>query len=148
MTRLIINADDLGANPQRSHGIFECFEFGVVTSASIIPNMSDSDDAAKRARERKLPSGLHLNLTDDYPLSKQDDVRSLTDMNGRFHDAARLKTLIAEGKIQKEHLEREIRAQVEWIFDSYGAPTHVDGHHHIHIHPAIAEALLPVLERH
>jgi len=39
MRRLIINADDLGCNPQRSHGIFQCMEFGVVTSATM-PKMA------------------------------------------------------------------------------------------------------------
>lgn len=145
--RLIINADDLGMNAQRSHGIFQCMEFGVVTSASIVPNCSDSSAAARRARERKFDAGLHLNLTEEYPLSKKEDVSSLVDANGRFFDRHKLRALLAEGAVEAEHLEREIRAQVEWIFDAYGAPTHLDGHHHIHVEPAVVAALLPILER-
>lgn len=145
--RLIINADDLGINPQRSHGIFQCMEFGVVRSASIIPCCADSDDAAKRARERGFSCGLHLNLTEEYPLSPQDDVATLAETNGRFFDRRRFGELLEEGKIRTEHLEREIRAQVEWMFDAYGAPTHVDSHHHVHVIPAVARALLPLLTR-
>jgi predicted glycoside hydrolase/deacetylase ChbG (UPF0249 family) len=45
------------------------------------------------------------------------------------------------------HIEREARAQVEWMFDSYGAPTHLDSHHNVHIHPVLIPLLLPILER-
>ena len=31
--------------------------------------------------------------------------------------------------------------------DTCGSLTHVDGHDHIHIHPQVADALIPVLER-
>jgi chitin disaccharide deacetylase len=147
MRRLIINADDLGMNPQRTHGIFQCFEYGVVTSTSILPNMTDSATAAKHAREKGLPAGLHLNFTEDYPLSKPDDVSSLVDANGMFHPRERFWQLLEEGAIVQEHLEREIRAQVEWFFDNNGSPTHVDGHMHMHIFGIVIEALIPVLER-
>jgi chitin disaccharide deacetylase len=147
MRRLIINADDLGINAQRSHGIFQCAEFGVVTSASLIANGSDSDAAARRARERKVPVGLHLNLTEDYPLSKKEDVSSLLDAGGKFFDRQRLRESLKDGLIEREHLEREIRAQIEWMFDTHGAPTHLDGHHHVHVQPAVVSVLLPILER-
>jgi chitin disaccharide deacetylase len=147
MRRLIINADDLGINPQRSHGIFECMEFGVVRSASIIPNCADSHDAAKKARERKFSCGLHLNLNYEYPLSKKSDVPTLTDANGQFYDVDRLETLINENAIDSKDVEREIRAQIEWIFDSYGTPTHIDSQDHIHIHPFIANILIPIINR-
>lgn len=147
MSRLIINADDLGVNPQRSHGIFECIEFGVCTSASIVANGTDSDDAGRRAKERGVSAGLHLNLTDEYPLSRQEQIHSLVDANGHFFESSRFIQLMEDGVIQREHLEREIRAQIEWIFDVYGQPTHVNGHMGIHLQPLLIDALLPVMER-
>lgn len=147
MRTLIINADDLGVNTQRSHGIFQCFEFGIVCSATLLPNAVDSDRAGKQAREKGLPTGLHLNLTEEYPLSKRESIESLVEGNGMFLVGERMRKALDVGEIQKEHLEREIRAQIEWFFDTVGAPTHVDGHHHIHTHPIVAAALIPVLER-
>lgn len=147
MLRLIINADDLGVNAQRSHGIFQCAEFGVVTSATLIANGVDSDAAGKRAKEKKVPCGLHLNLTEEYPLSKATDIASLIEGNGMFMDRHKLRAALAAGEIRPEHIEREIRAQVEWMLDVHGSITHVDGHHHIHIEPAVVQALLPTLER-
>lgn len=147
MRTLIINADDLGANTQRTHGIFQCFEFGIVTSATLLPNAVDSDRAGKQAREKGLPTGLHLNLTEEYPLSKRESIESLVEGNGMFLVGQRMRDALDAGDIQKEHLEREIRAQIEWFFDSVGTPTHIDSHHHIHTHPFVAAALIPVLER-
>lgn len=147
MRRLIINADDLGSTPQRSHGIFQCHEFGVVTSATIWPNGTDSDAAARRARERGLPIGMHVNLTEEYPLSKAESIATLLDRNGKFHPMERLFTLLDEGKVEREHLEREIRAQCEWCFDQGLTLTHVAGNYDCHIHQEIVHALIPLMER-
>lgn len=147
MQRLIINADDLGVNAQRSHGVFQCFEFGVVTSATIWPNGSASEAAARRAREWGFPVGLHLNLTEEYPLSKANSIASLLDGSGRFHPVQRLFHLLDEREVRLEHLEREIRAQFEWYFDQGLTPTHVAGNWDVHVHPAVVSALIPTMER-
>ncbi len=147
MKRLIVNADDLGMNSARSHGIFKAFEEGIVRSATLIPNGSHSDVAAKWARERRLPTGLHLTLTEGPPLSAPEDVASIMNADGNFYTRDELKRLLAEDLVDPVHVEREIRTQMEWFYDHHGAPTHVDGHHHIHVHPAIVPLLLPVLDR-
>jgi len=145
--RLIITADDLGSSTQRTHGIFLCFEQGVVRGASVLPNLGDSARAAKHAREKKLPCGLELNLTDGSPLSGAKDVSTLVDAQGNFQNAGGLRRLLTDGAIDPTHLEREIRAQVEWMFDSYGYPTHVCSFDHMHVHPLVMPLLVPVLER-
>lgn len=147
MRRLIINADDLGMNPPRSHGIFLCFEQGIVTNASLIPNNSHSAQAAKHAAEKKLPTGLHLNLTAGPPISKPGDVATLLEATGDFFSRAQLYRLLAKGEVDPQHLERELRAQIEWFLEHHGQPTHVSSHHHLHTHPAIVPLLIPILDR-
>lgn len=148
MRRLIINADDLGINAPRSHGIFQCFEFGVVTSATLICNGSDADRAAKHAREKKLPTGLHLNFTDGTPISKPQDVETLLQSTaGEFRQRHEQRRALDGGQIDRVHIEREIRAQIEWFLDHHGQPTHVDGHHKVHIHPAVTPLLIPIMDR-
>ena len=122
-------------------------EFGVVTNATLLANCADSERAGKHARERNKACGLHLNLTDEYPLSTSEHISSLLEGNGMFLSNKKLRKALDTGEVKKEHLEREIRAQVEWCLDVYGSPSHVDGHDHIHIHPQVAVALIPVLER-
>lgn len=43
--KLIVTADDLGIAPERDEGIFEAFEHGVVTSASLLVNGSTAREA-------------------------------------------------------------------------------------------------------
>lgn len=145
--RLIINADDLGSSTQRSHGIFLCFEQGVVRSASVVPNMADSARAAKHAREKKLTCGLHLNLTDESPVSDPKHVETLVDAQGNFQGGKGLRRLFAEGGVDRAHLEREVRAQVEWMFDHYGYPSHVSSHDHVHVHPSVMPVVIEAVER-
>lgn len=145
--RLIITADDLGTSPQRSHGIFLCFEQGVVRSAGLVANMGDSARAAKHAKEKGLTCGLHLNLTNDSPVSDPTTVETLVDAQGNFLGNTGLRRVLDDGGVDPQHLEREIRAQVEWTFDHYGYPSHLSGHRHVHIHPRVMPLLVPILER-
>jgi len=147
MRRLIITADDLGINSQRSHGIFMAAEQGVVTNASLMVTTSDSEAAARKAQERDLPTGLHLNLTHGAPISKDGHIESLLTTDGFFLGREDLERRLQESEIQPEHIERETRAQIEWFLDARGIPTHVDGHHHIHVHPFIASVITPILDR-
>lgn len=147
MRRLIINADDLGINPQRSHGIFMAAEQGIVTNVSVIPNMNDSDAAVRRSRERDIPAGLHINLTEGAPLSRDSDIDTLLTTDGFFLGRETLRRRMAEDEVKPEHIEREIRAQIEWFLDARGQPTHIDSHHHLHVHPQVIRMLIPILDR-
>ena len=147
MRRLIVNADDLGVNAPRTHGIFQCMEEGIVRSATLLVNMPDSLNAARRVKERNISVGLHINLSEGSPLTPEQDVHSLLDTRGYFLGKERTRQACDEGAVEPEHLEREIRAQIEWFFDHCGMPTHVDGHHHLHVHPIVTELLPPILER-
>lgn len=146
MPRLIVNADDLGMNPQRSHGIFTAFEQGIVRSASIIANGSDATRAAKHAREKKLSCGLHFNITEGDALCPIDSVGSLLEANGYLRDRNAQRRALDEGMIDPQHIEREARAQLEWMLEHHGQPTHVDSHHNLHVHPVVAQVLAPLLE--
>lgn len=147
MPRLIINADDLGVNPQRSHGVFIACEQGTVTNVSLLPNGSDSETAARRASERDIPTGLHINLTKSTPIAPSDDIETLLTTDGFFLGIDALERGIAEGMIEAVHIEREIRAQIDWFYEHRGLPTHISSHEHVHVHPFISKILAPILDR-
>ena len=72
MKRLIINADDLGADEARNAGIFEGIQAGTVTSVSILPNGPALQDALNRIHSgsfRNVSWGVHLNLSEGKPVS-------------------------------------------------------------------------------
>ena len=64
MKRLIVNADDLGADEGRNEGIFEAMRAGVVTSASILPNgpaLGHALDGIRSGGFERISFGGHLN---------------------------------------------------------------------------------------
>lgn len=146
--RLIINADDLGVNPSRDHGIFECFERGVLTSATMLVNGADADRAAELARRVDLPTGLHFNLTEGFPLSPQKNVATLLSAEGVFLDRKRMRLALDHGEIDPRQVAWEFRAQMEWFLEHRRErPTHVDSHHNIHVHPHLVSTLAPLLSQ-
>ena len=71
MRRLIVNADDLGYTEAISRGIFEAYERGIVTSASLMVDQAGAGDAVERARGTGLSVGLHAVL-DDVPAGRAE----------------------------------------------------------------------------
>ena len=134
---LIVNADDFGANPRTSDPVVELFDERVLSSASAMVRMRDSDRAASLAAEHGIPVGLHLNLTLPFAdASVAAPVRErqllLTEVFGSesWRDGGRERP--SEGL-----LADVIDDQLECFRESFGEPTHLDGHHHVHTHPAV-----------
>jgi len=63
---LIINADDWGLDRSTTDRILECANRRVISSASGMVFMEDSERAAGLAREHRIDIGLHLNLTEAF----------------------------------------------------------------------------------
>ena len=55
MISLIINADDLGRSPERDRGILEAFQYGIVTSASLLANGASFVTAVSLVKKAGLP---------------------------------------------------------------------------------------------
>ena len=67
MKRLIVNADDLGADEGRNAGILEAVRAGVVKSVSLLANGPATAEACKAIHDGKYEEvsiGVHLNLSE------------------------------------------------------------------------------------
>ncbi len=151
MKRLIINADDLGADEGRNEGIFEAIRAGVVTSASILPNGPALDHALGILRSggfERVSFGVHLNLTEGRPLAA--GLSGLTGSDGNFLGKAAAHWLLMKtgnASLQSE-IAKEISAQIAQLCDAGIEVTHVDGHQHVHVFPAVITAALEGAGRH
>jgi predicted glycoside hydrolase/deacetylase ChbG (UPF0249 family) len=140
MKRLIINADDLGADEGRNEGIFEAIRAGVVTSASILPNGPALDHALEEIRSNgpgRVSFGVHLNLTEGPPLA--EGLSCLTGPDGNFLGKAAAHQLFmtkGDAALQSD-IASEITLQIERLLDASIGITHVDGHQHVHVFPAV-----------
>jgi len=120
---LIINADDLGYEPEVTRGILEAMREGVVSSTTFIVNGPHS--AAAAAQAKGLAVGLHLNLARWPRLSAK----------GEWTEAL-------AAQLDAAQAEREAHAQLE-KFEKLmkRRPTHIDVHKHLHRHPAVLEGV-------
>ncbi len=146
MLELVVTADDLGIDARRDDGIFEAFEHGAITHASLLVGGPSAAAAAERARLDGWPIGLHLNLTEGAPSAHAGDVPSLIDASGQKLGKHGLRDAVSRGDVVLAHVERETRAQVA-AFEAMmkRGPLHVDGHQHVHVIGELVETLAKAL---
>jgi predicted glycoside hydrolase/deacetylase ChbG (UPF0249 family) len=138
MAALMINADDWGASIATTDAIARCFDAGAVTAASAMAHMADSARAAALARERGLPVGLHLNLSQafDSPDVPDGVRRRQAGVAARFGNM-QLRRWLYDPSIRGE-VDRAIADQLEEFERLYGAPPRrLDGHLHVHLCPNV-----------
>jgi predicted glycoside hydrolase/deacetylase ChbG (UPF0249 family) len=145
---LIINADDFGLNENTNAAIVHCFEKGLCSSTTIMPNMPGFEQACQLVHEKKLlnHAGVHLVLTKGYPVTDamKKQVR-FCNKDGLF-SMDRTRRVFHLSTSEKESLVAEIRAQIIKCRNAGLPLTHADSHHHIHEEPAIARVLIKSLK--
>ena len=144
MRKLIVNADDLGADEARNEGIFEAIRAGVVTSASILPNGPALGHALEGIRSlgpAKISCAAHLNLSEGRPLAR--GLSRLAGPGGNFPGkAAAHSLLMSAGDAALEgEIAQECGLQIRRLLDAGIDVTHVDGHQHVHVFPAALHAV-------
>jgi len=137
--RIIINADDFGLCDGVNEAVAQAHSDGILTSATIMANMPAAEKAVEVAK--KLPAlgvGVHLNLTEGRPISKDPCTDRLLGSDGQFaHSPLKLSLLSLAGHKIREAIRTELAAQIQWVIDHGLKPTHLDSHKHIHAFPAL-----------
>lgn len=137
--RLIVNADDFGLCEGVNRAVKQAHTEGILTSATIMAGMEAAKAAVELAGEMPgLGVGVHLDLFDGAPISKNQRVKILLDANGRFGlSLGKLAVKSMLSRTVREAIEIEWAAQIQWIIDNGIKPTHLDSHKHVHTCPAI-----------
>ncbi|MHB2025279.1 MAG: ChbG/HpnK family deacetylase [Elusimicrobiota bacterium] len=115
---LIVTADDFGAESSVNRAVIKAFNEGILRYASLMVNRPAAPEAVALAKENpKLGVGLHVELCSGNP--------GLWGLRYFF------------SPVQRKRIEPEIRSQIEKFLAFGLAPTHIDSHFHIHVHPVI-----------
>jgi predicted glycoside hydrolase/deacetylase ChbG (UPF0249 family) len=151
MKRLIVNADDLGADEGRNAGILEAVREGVVKSVSLLANGPATAEALKAIHDGKYEEvsiGLHLNLSEGKSISA--DLRLLAGNDRAFPGkAAAQRLLLQENNLELEkEVFREVDAQIGLLLKAGISLSHLDGHQHLHIFPAVRKAAIGAAQKH
>ena len=140
-SRLIVNADDFGYSEAVNEAIMYGFESSLLTSTSIMANMPGFDHAVGLIRRNDLAGqkiGLHLNLTEGFPLSRTlMACPAFCAGDGRliYH---RDRSLFRLSRQERAAIYDELRMQMERVLAAGIRPSHLDSHHHSHTEWAIA----------
>jgi hypothetical protein len=150
---LFINADDWGRDDQTTNRILECFQRGVLSSASGMVFMEDSERAADIARQQDLDIGFHLNLS--APFSAAAVPTRLAAHHQKIREclcASRVARLLYHDGLA-DSFAYAVAFQLEEFVRLYGRlPDRIDGHHHMHLSAnVLLQGLLPrgtIVRRH
>ncbi|ABR50265.1 YdjC family protein [Alkaliphilus metalliredigens QYMF] len=136
MKKIIINADDFGLTTSCNKGIIESIINGVVSNTTLMVNMPKAEEAILLAKENGIDTlGIHLTLTCGKPILPQQQVRSLVDEEGNFY--RRSTRLLPVMKL--DEVESELRMQIDTFLKCGLKISHLDSHHHVHMHDGILE---------
>ncbi|MGR5148393.1 chitin disaccharide deacetylase [Photobacterium alginatilyticum] len=134
---VIFNADDFGLTPGVNLGIVDACLSGVVRSTTLMVGMEAEKHAVDLASSAPaLKVGLHLRFTAGAPLT---DIPFLVGEDGLFEakeECWRMRDF------SPQVIANEVIAQIERFNDTGLSLSHIDSHHHAHMHPKI----LPVVQ--
>ena len=149
--RLIVTGDDLGASRAVNASIVRCHREGILTSASLMVAEPAAAEAVALVGDLPgLGTGLHLVLCDGAAASPPRAIPDLADSKGRLPSSALMAGLRdwAQRRSLRSQLEYEIRTQFERYAKTALPFDHVDGHHHLHMHPVLFEIVQRCMEEH
>ncbi|MGB8602826.1 MAG: hopanoid biosynthesis-associated protein HpnK [Rhizomicrobium sp.] len=145
-TKLIVTADDFGADVAVNDAIIRGHRDGILTAASLMVAAPAAADAVLRAKAYpKLGVGLHLVLVEGRPTLPPKLVPDLVGPDGYFRtdmawQGARMFFL--------PHVRKQLAAEITAQFEAFAATglalDHVNAHKHYHLHPTIAALTLKI----
>lgn len=136
---VVINADDVGMTEGATSAAEELFRLNKLSSCSVAPNFPGLEKTLLRIKNSGGTSGIHLNITEGAPVSPPSKIQSLIGSDGQFPGLSEILFRAATGALRSREIKIEMEAQFHKFLDSGGSPSHIDGHHHIHLIPSIAE---------
>ncbi len=140
---VIVNGDDFGVSHGVNHAISEAHQRGILTSTSLMVTGDAFEEAVALAKAHpSLAVGLHLVLCCGKSALPPQQIAHLVDAQGNFPaDPVKAGWRYQFNPAARRELGLEIRAQLE-KFHQTGLPlSHVDGHLHLHTHPAVLRSL-------
>jgi hopanoid biosynthesis associated protein HpnK len=142
--RLIVNADDFGRSSSINAAVIRAHRDGILTTASLMVNEPAFEDAVALARkDPHLGVGLHLTLLCGHSALPHERIPGLVNGEKEFaEDPVGTGFRYFFHRALREQLREEVHAQFQ-KFRATGLPLdHVNGHLHLHLHPAVFGILM------
>lgn len=141
---LVITADDFGRSSSINKAVAAACDSGILTAASIMAGGDAFEEAvALAATHPQLSVGLHVTLSDGRPVFSPAHIPDLVNGEGSF-DKSPMRAGIAYWRLRRRlegQIEKEVKAQFDKVEEAGIHPTHVDCHHHLHMHPVLFDII-------
>jgi hopanoid biosynthesis associated protein HpnK len=144
LTRLVVTGDDFGFSRGVNRAVIEAHRYGILTSTSLMVTGEAAQEAVALAhRHPGLAVGLHLVVVRGRAALPPDRIPRIVNARGRFSShPVRAGLRYAFSPAARRQLREEIRAQLELFRQTGLELSHVDGHLHMHLHPAVLATLV------
>lgn len=148
--RLVVVADDLGQSREVNRAVALAHDQGILGAASLMAGGEAFEEAVEVALARpSLSVGLHVTLCDGLAVLPPSRIPDLVRSDGRFRDSPASAGLAYH--FRRRRLLPQIEAELEAQFDRAERAGvrlhHIDGHHHLHMHPLIFDAVCRLASR-
>ena len=148
-TQLIINADDFGYSHEVNSAVQRAYRKGILTSASLMVSGHAVKDAIEIAKSNPdLAVGLHLVLSHGKSMLACDQVPDLVDKSSHFASSPAVAGL---RYFFSARVKRQLRMEIEAQFEAFARTglrlSHVDGHQHLHAHPAVLPTVIELANK-
>jgi chitin disaccharide deacetylase len=145
---VVINADDLGRSPDVNRAIIDCFDRGLISSATIMTNMPGFEEACSLILARGIQDriGVHLNLTQGVARTAPiRDCPRFSDPDGVLGAMPRPVWRLSHAEAQA--IEVELSSQVDALLAFGIVPSHFDSHHHAHTQWPVCSVVMRLAKR-
>jgi len=143
--KLIINSDDFGYSKGHNYGILRAHTHGLLSSTTLMANGSEVHHAIDLALQHPtLDVGIHVVLDFKKPLSDPSTIPSCVDALGNF----RKLSLEEVYSLKLDEVKQEIEAQISFLTNQGLKLTHMDSHHHVHMHPHLFPTFVQLAKHH
>lgn len=147
--QLIVSADDFGASREVNAAVARGFREGVLSCAGLMVTGGAAREAVELAKDEPgLAVGLHLTLSDGRSALARERIPHLVDDGRRF---ARSPVRAALRYFFSAPARRQLRLEIEAQFEAFAETglelSHVDGHQHLHAHPAALPTVVELAVR-
>jgi hypothetical protein len=147
--RVIFTADDFGRSAEINLAVERAHREGLLTAASLMVGGAAMDQAVDIARANPgLDVGLHVVVSDGNAVLAVSRIPDIVDPHGRFRDPVGAGLAYALSREARRQIAAEIEAQFARFAATGLTLAHVDGHQHMHLHPAVLEPVLRFARAH
>ena len=125
LKKLIVNADDFGYRKDINKGIIFAHKNGIVKNTTVLTDRDAFEDAVYLSKENPdLKTGLHIDL--DIFMDIDKDIADLASVSNFKIPSP-----------DKQQILGSINRQLDKFLNAGLKLSHLDGHHHVHLHPEI-----------